>query len=366
MSFIRLLSIEHGKPSNHHRRRVWEAQTVDLWRRCAQLCVDRAERCLVGCPGDRQQTKEATIGPELTPHRTFVTRDRTVHKSNWGLVQWNSLYAIRLGSYSLEMLLNEAAHNLSGTDQVDAWGLPFQLSVEFHVYHSIRLQVAIGMSLKPCSPHMLILELPCLDSTATRRLSRIISNFNTFLRQFMRKFSNFISVHTNSFGEEVIDLWLNHLILLTEFIAAWHVIFLSLWKDFGARFDGIINSLKEHRDFVDIEATSLDIVEARESRKRLQDDVRERRKRELETLEENETNARISRLQHSIAWLSCDEKFQEIEYERILDKRHDGTCEWVVNNLDLKSWMKDDARNQCLWLNGKPGSGTFLLSAEIV
>ena len=156
------------------------------------------------------------------------------------------------------------------------------------------------------------------------------------------------------------------MILLTEFIAAWHVIFLSLWKDFGARFDGIINSLKEHRDFVDIEATSLDIVEARESRKRLQDDIRERRKRELDTLEENETNARIFRLQHSIAWLSCDEKLQETEYERILNKRHDGTCEWVVNNLNLKSWIKDDARHQSLWLNGKPGSGTFLLSAEIV
>ncbi|CZR56608.1 uncharacterized protein PAC_06497 [Phialocephala subalpina] len=32
---------------------------------------------------------------------------------------------------------------------------------------------------------------------------------------------------------------------------AWHVIFLSLWKDFRPRFDSIINSLKEQRDLLD-------------------------------------------------------------------------------------------------------------------
>jgi hypothetical protein len=147
---------------------------------------------------------------------------------------------------------------------------------------------------------------------------------------------------------------------------AWHVIFLSLWKDFGSRFDSIVNSLKNHRDFVDVEAASFDIVEAKESRKRMQEDIRQRQKRELEILEENEKNTRIFHLRDSIAWLPYDEKFQETEYERASKKRHDRTCEWVANDPPLQSWIKDDVKHPCLWLNGKPGSGTLLSYAKIM
>ena len=141
-------------------------------------------------------------------------------------------------------------------------------------------------------------------------------------------------------------------------IIAWHVIFLSLWKDFGSRFDHIIESLKKQRDFVDVEAASFDMVEGKEARTRIQDDIQRRQKQELEVLEEAEKNARISQLQHSIAWLSMDEKIQETEYERTSKRRHDKTCEWIANEPKLKSWIKDDARRRCLWLEGKPGSGT--------
>ncbi|RFU24008.1 hypothetical protein B7463_g12335, partial [Scytalidium lignicola] len=138
---------------------------------------------------------------------------------------------------------------------------------------------------------------------------------------------------------------------------AWHVIFLSLWKDFGSQFDCIIDSLKKQRDFLDIEAASFDIVEAKELRTKTKDDIQRRQKQELERLQENEKNTRISQLQHSIAWLSIDEKIQETEYEKLSKKRHDGTCEWIANEPQLKSWIKDDAKRRCLWLNGKPGSG---------
>jgi hypothetical protein len=117
---------------------------------------------------------------------------------------------------------------------------------------------------------------------------------------------------------------------------------------------------------VDVEAASFDIVEAKESRIRMQDDIRQRQKRELEMLEENERNTRSSQLRHSVAWLSHDENFQETEYERISKRRHDRTCEWVANDPPLKGWMKDDPKHLCLWLNGKPGSGTLLLRTQIM
>lgn len=83
-------------------------------------------------------------------------------------------------------------------------------------------------------------------------------------------------------------------------------------------------------------------------------------------LEENEKNARISQLQHSLAWLSMDEKIQETEYERTSKRRHDRTCEWMANEPQLKSWIKDDAKRPCLWLDGKPGSGTLSLRAKMM
>ncbi|PMD47183.1 hypothetical protein L207DRAFT_448755, partial [Hyaloscypha variabilis F] len=147
---------------------------------------------------------------------------------------------------------------------------------------------------------------------------------------------------------------------------AWHIIFLSLWKDFGSRFDNIIKSLKKQRDFVDVEAASFDIVEGKESRIRIQDDIRQRQERELEILEGNEKSARISRLQHCHAWLSMDDKIQDAVYERTSNRRHDKTCDWMANEPQLKSWIKDDARRPCLWLEGKPGSGKSVMCSYIV
>ncbi|KAM3064939.1 hypothetical protein ACMFMF_011556 [Clarireedia jacksonii] len=147
---------------------------------------------------------------------------------------------------------------------------------------------------------------------------------------------------------------------------AWQVIFLSLWKDFGSRFDTIIDSLKKQRDFVDLEAASFDIVEAKESRTRIQDEIRQRQKRDLEMLEEKERNTRISHLQYSIAWLHMDTKIQETEYERTSKRRHDRTCEWMVNEPQFKSWIKNDAKRPCLWLDGKPGSGKSVMCSHIV
>ncbi|EMR87314.1 putative nacht domain protein [Botrytis cinerea BcDW1] len=147
---------------------------------------------------------------------------------------------------------------------------------------------------------------------------------------------------------------------------AWHVIFLSFWKDFGSRFDSIINSLKKHREFIDIEAVSFDIVESRESRAKMQDDIRLRQKRELEMVEENEKNAKATRLQHAIAWFNLDGKDQEAVHDRIHKKRHDKTCEWMAREHQFKNWMENNTEDPCLWLHGKPGSGKSVICSYII
>jgi len=106
-----------------------------------------------------------------------------------------------------------------------------------------------------------------------------------------------------------------------------------------------------------MEAASLDIVEAKDSRARLQHDNERRQKEFIEALERNERNERIARLQHSIEWLSVDDTVQETEYERMSHRRHDGTCEWINRLPDLMNWLKNDTKHPLLWLSGKPGAG---------
>jgi hypothetical protein len=141
---------------------------------------------------------------------------------------------------------------------------------------------------------------------------------------------------------------------------AWHLLFLSLWKDFGSRFDNIIESLKKQRDFVDTEAVSIDIVEAKQSRNRVQDEIQQRQKRDMEILEQSERSTRIAHLQHSVAWLSVDETIQEMEFEVKSSRRHEKTCEWIMKEPQMKAWLKDDTKHPLLWLNGKPGAGMLV------
>jgi hypothetical protein len=145
--------------------------------------------------------------------------------------------------------------------------------------------------------------------------------------------------------------------LTNVFALAWHIIFLSLWKDFGGRFGAIVYNLKKQRDFVDRETTSLHIAEVKGSLKRSREDFEQNTKTFLDILEEHETDARIARLRHAVAWLSVEESDQQQGYERSLARRHVTTCKWILSDTLMKQWISDDSNNPILWLTGKPGAG---------
>ena len=140
---------------------------------------------------------------------------------------------------------------------------------------------------------------------------------------------------------------------------AWHVLFLSLWKDFGSRFAGIIDSLKKQRDFIDREAASIDIVEAKESRAKAHHEILQRQKHDLIMLEQIEKSTSIAQFQHSVAWLSVDDKEQENDLERNSSRRHDKTCEWITKAPRMEAWMTDNTKYPLMWLSGKPGAGQY-------
>ena len=144
-------------------------------------------------------------------------------------------------------------------------------------------------------------------------------------------------------------------------LQAWHVLFLSLWTDFKARFAGIIDGLKKQQDFVDKEAASIDILESMESRDRAQRDNEQRQKDSLLLIEKNEAILKSLQLEQSKSWLSIKEQDQDIRFEGLHHRRHDGTCLWIMKQAQIVSWMRDGTENPILWLCGKPGAGMCLI-----
>jgi hypothetical protein len=144
---------------------------------------------------------------------------------------------------------------------------------------------------------------------------------------------------------------------ILTFNTAWHLIFLSLWKDFRARFQGIINTIERHRDLIDKEASSIDMFEDRAARVRMLEDITERQRQTTAILESNDIQKRLIQLQSATSWLAVDDKKQEAERIRRSTMRHAGTFGWIVQVSEMISWLKDEDSDPTLWLNGKPGAG---------
>lgn len=132
---------------------------------------------------------------------------------------------------------------------------------------------------------------------------------------------------------------------------AWHIVFISLWKDFQGRFQGIVDSLKKQRDFLDAEAASIHILEAKESRLKMQEDLHRFWKHEQIKLELAEKERGVMQFQHTVAWLAVDEKVQDSHYHRISGRRHDKTCSWILGDAKMKSWLNYDSKSPILWLS---------------
>lgn len=120
------------------------------------------------------------------------------------------------------------------------------------------------------------------------------------------------------------------------------------WRSFASRFNVILQSLARNRDLVDKEANSFDILESKAFRHRLYEDIA---RREAET--------RDWQLRDTLAWL--DLQGQDREQEELLERRSkarlDGTCEWILRNPKISTWLDEQDRRLFVWLRGKPGSG---------
>ena len=133
----------------------------------------------------------------------------------------------------------------------------------------------------------------------------------------------------------------------------WKNFFHSSWSSFGIRFKAIIDSLEKHSDWLDREANSIDIAEAKEWRRNITDEA---------TIREQERSD--AQFQDALAWLAIDD--QEEELDQLLNRCQEGTCDWLFRQKEIVAWTGDGPQNPLLWLKGIPGSGKSILCSQLI
>lgn len=127
---------------------------------------------------------------------------------------------------------------------------------------------------------------------------------------------------------------------------AWKFFFMTTWANFDVRFDAILASMARHSDLITQEATTIDIVEAKQWRHRMATEATSKEK------------DRLYRQRSSvISWLGPDQPSQDDECERLLRDCIAGSCDWILKNQTIKSWLQVDTKIPVIWLHGKPGAG---------
>ena len=89
--------------------------------------------------------------------------------------------------------------------------------------------------------------------------------------------------------------------------------------------------------------------------------------RDESQLEENafEQNTHDRMIRDVFGWLSIEDR-QEERLHKISDARQSGTCNWVLEDPQVRPWIEDDGGDAVLWMSGIPGAGKSFLSSLII
>lgn len=143
------------------------------------------------------------------------------------------------------------------------------------------------------------------------------------------------------------------------------MVFDSLWKSFNLRFNGILESLRKHRDLIDQEANAISIAEAKAWRNIQLDQIRQWRAERTHDIDKKERERLASHTRETVAWFGASED-QEDHYTRI-SKACDGTeGHWALKEPSIVSWLDQTRDNPVMWLNGKPGAGKSVICAKLI
>ena len=137
---------------------------------------------------------------------------------------------------------------------------------------------------------------------------------------------------------------------------AWHIWFAFDWGLFERRFKSILGKLHSHCDLLDREAAAIHFSEMK--------NMRDKRELDEEVFEQHRSRQLIRDV---FFWLSGDEDDSQEEcLHRISDNRQPGTCDWVLEEPLVRSWIEDDKGESVIWMTGIPGAGKSFLCSLII
>ena len=96
-------------------------------------------------------------------------------------------------------------------------------------------------------------------------------------------------------------------------------------------------------------------------------DISEAHAARIRAFEEHERAQKASQIQEFEAVkLSLSPHLYDVDLERIRQKSHQDTGQWLDNEVEFRRWFNpNDRLAQLLWLEGIPGAGMTFRSPEI-
>ncbi|KAG6358594.1 hypothetical protein INS49_012112 [Diaporthe citri] len=146
--------------------------------------------------------------------------------------------------------------------------------------------------------------------------------------------------------------------------SGWKLLFATSWGRFQRRFNHILEDMKNHEDLIDRLVNAIDISEARQMRQDLLS-WREQKLQEMSDEDEKQSAQEFRAIQ---SWLRMNECDQLAIFESTAGQgnRYPGTCQWILNNTKINSWLQESPQTPILWLSGIAGSGKSVISSQLV
>ncbi|KAH6663538.1 hypothetical protein B0J14DRAFT_683261 [Halenospora varia] len=131
----------------------------------------------------------------------------------------------------------------------------------------------------------------------------------------------------------------------------------------GSQLQGSAKTTR-HEYQIDKEANAYDIVEARDTRKKLET----WRQETLTKLAREEEEQTASQLQTISTWLKLDETDQLAIFDKVSTEgaKYPETCGWILKNPTMVSWLRTRPENPFVWLQGNPGTGKSVIIGQLV
>ncbi|EHK48685.1 hypothetical protein TRIATDRAFT_53227, partial [Trichoderma atroviride IMI 206040] len=145
--------------------------------------------------------------------------------------------------------------------------------------------------------------------------------------------------------------------------SSWKIFFLTSWGRFQRRFDTILADMKAHEELIDKTANAVNILEA----SKMRESLRDQRNENLNDVAKQEDEVSARQYQAIVGWLQIDDTDQQIIFDSIASEaeKNEGTCNWILKQPILVSWMRTQSETPFVWLQGHPGAGKSVLATQI-